>query len=98
MMHMENYEGSVATLNIGQEMSPAEYDNVFHGSNKLADKVKQLSQRQTKVSNVLDEYWSGYAQSKFQTIPLLHFFRRKNKSKKRKGVEYGSRSGESFVD
>ena len=56
-MYMENCEWSVAALNIVQEMSPAEYDNVFHGSNKLADKVKQLSQRQTKASNVLDEYW-----------------------------------------
>ena len=57
MMYMENYEGSVAALNIVQEMSPAEYDNVFHGSNKFADKVRQLSKRKLKVSNVLDEYW-----------------------------------------
>ena len=57
MMYMENYEGSVATLNIVQEMSPAQYDTVFYGSNKLADKVRQLHQKQTKVSNVLDEYW-----------------------------------------
>ena len=57
MMHMENYEGSVATLNIVQEMSPAQYDTVFSGSNKLADKVRQLHQKQTKVSNVLGEYW-----------------------------------------
>jgi len=57
MMYMENYEGSVATLNIVQEMSPAQYDTVFSGSNKLADKVRQLHQKQTKVSNVLDEYW-----------------------------------------
>ena len=57
MMYMENYEGSVATLNIVQEMSPAQYDTVFYGSNKLADKVRQLHQKQTMVSNVLDEYW-----------------------------------------
>ena len=57
MMYMENYEGSVAALNIVQEMSPAQYDTVFYGSNKLADKVRQLHQKQTKVSNVLDEYW-----------------------------------------
>ena len=58
MMYMEKYEGSVATLNIVQEMSPAQYNTVFYvGSNKLPDKVRQLHQKQTKVSNVLDEYW-----------------------------------------
>ena len=58
MMYMENYEESVAMLNIVQEMSPAQYNTVFYvGSNKLPDKVRQLHQKQTKVSNVLGEYW-----------------------------------------
>ena len=57
MMHIDNYEGPVAALNIVQEMSPAQCSNVFHGSNKLADKVRQLNNRKRVVSNVLDEYW-----------------------------------------
>ena len=45
MMRMENYEGSVAALSILQEMSPTQFSNVFHGSNRIADKGRQLNNK-----------------------------------------------------